>query len=66
MPKTKIDLQNADRDLYSGLIRLHVLHQAVAEPIFGLGRVEELARWLPDQPQGPSTRCCTRSKRRDI
>ncbi len=34
----------ADRDLYSGLIRLHVLHHAVEEPIFGLGRIEELAR----------------------
>ncbi len=34
----------ADRDLYSGLIRLHVLHHAVQEPIFGLGMAEELAR----------------------
>lgn len=34
----------ADRDLYSGLIRLHVLHHAVEEPIFGLGMMEELAR----------------------
>ncbi len=33
-----------DRDLYSGLIRLHVLHHAVKEPIFGLAMVEELAR----------------------
>jgi DNA-binding PadR family transcriptional regulator len=33
-----------DRDLYSGLIRLHVLHHASEEPIFGLGMVEELAR----------------------
>ena len=33
-----------DRDLYSGLIRLHVLHHAAAAPIFGLGMVEELAR----------------------
>jgi PadR family transcriptional regulator PadR len=33
-----------DRDLYSGLIRLHVLHHAVEEPIFGLGIIEELAR----------------------
>src|SRR5579872_741936 len=40
MSKTKID----DRDLYSGLIRLHVLHHAVKEPIFGLGMAEELAR----------------------
>lgn len=32
----------ADRDLYSGLIRLHILHHAVHEPIFGLGIIEEL------------------------
>jgi PadR family transcriptional regulator PadR len=32
------------RELYSGLIRLHVLHHAVQEPIFGLGMMEELAR----------------------
>jgi PadR family transcriptional regulator PadR len=34
----------AGRDLYSGLIRLHVFHHAVQEPIFGLGMIEELAR----------------------
>jgi len=34
----------ADRDLYSGLIRLHVLYHAVEGPIFGLGMIEELAR----------------------
>jgi hypothetical protein len=39
-PGTDID----DRDLYSGMIRLHVLHHAVKEPIFGLGMLEELAR----------------------
>ena len=33
----------ADRNLYSGLIRLHVLHHAVEGPIFGLGMIEELA-----------------------
>lgn len=32
------------RELYSGLIRLHVLHHAVEGPIFGLGMIEELAR----------------------
>src|SRR5579864_7539898 len=32
------------RELYSGLIRLHVLHHAAKEPIFGLGMLEELAR----------------------
>jgi PadR family transcriptional regulator PadR len=45
MPKTKIEQDGfgADRDLYSGLVRLHVLHHAAKEPIFGLGMVEELA-----------------------
>ncbi len=33
-----------DRDLYSGLIRLHILHHACEEPIFGLGMVDELSR----------------------
>ena len=33
-----------DSDLYSGLIRLHILHHAAEEPIFGLGIIEELAR----------------------
>jgi DNA-binding PadR family transcriptional regulator len=32
-----------DKDLYIGLIRLHILHHAVEEPIFGLGIIEELA-----------------------
>jgi DNA-binding PadR family transcriptional regulator len=40
MSKTKFD--TSDRDLYSGLIRLHVLHHAVKEPVFGLGMIEEL------------------------
>jgi PadR family transcriptional regulator PadR len=43
--KSKLDKElAADRDLYSGLIRLHVLHHAAEEPIFGLGMMEELAR----------------------
>jgi len=33
-----------DKDLYSGLIRLHILHHAAREPIFGLGIIEELGR----------------------
>ena len=41
MSKTKADINH---DLYSGLIRLHVLHHAVKEPIFGLGMIDELAR----------------------
>jgi DNA-binding PadR family transcriptional regulator len=46
MSKTKHEYTDfdVDRDLYSGLIRLHVLHHAVQEPIFGLGMIEELAR----------------------
>jgi DNA-binding PadR family transcriptional regulator len=33
-----------DADLYGGLIRLHILHHASREPIFGLGIIEELGR----------------------
>ena len=33
-----------DRDLYSGLMRLHILHHAVEGPVFGLGMLEELGR----------------------
>ena len=46
MAKTKKELKSStpDRDLYSGLIRLHVLHHATEEPIFGLGMIEELNR----------------------
>lgn len=32
------------RQLYSGLIRLHILHHAAKEGIFGLAMIEELAR----------------------
>ena len=44
MAKTPESDYSEDRDLYSGLIRLHVLHHAAEEPIFGLGMLEELAR----------------------
>src|SRR5580700_681275 len=43
VPKTDID-GGEYRDLYSGLIRLHILHHAVEGPIFGLAMAEELAR----------------------
>ena len=34
-----------DRDFYAGLIRLHILHHAVAEgPVYGLWMIEELGR----------------------
>jgi DNA-binding PadR family transcriptional regulator len=32
------------RELYSGLIRLHVLYHASKEPVFGLEMIEELGR----------------------
>src|SRR5579859_6211714 len=45
MSETIVDHKKpADQDLFSGLIRLHVLHHACEEPIFGLGMIEELAR----------------------
>jgi len=31
-------------EFYAGLIRLHILHHAAQEPIFGLGIIDELAR----------------------
>jgi len=40
-PKNK---QMDDRDLYAGLIRLHILHHATKDPIFGLELIEELGR----------------------
>jgi PadR family transcriptional regulator, regulatory protein PadR len=33
---------NSQRELYSGLIRIHVLLHALQEPIFGVGMMEEL------------------------
>jgi hypothetical protein len=36
MPKT-VQLGEPDRDLYFGLIRLHILHNAAEKPIFGAG-----------------------------
>ncbi|HWG04998.1 MAG TPA: PadR family transcriptional regulator [Beijerinckiaceae bacterium] len=32
------------RDLYTGFIRLHVLHHAVKEPVYGFAMIEELRR----------------------
>jgi DNA-binding PadR family transcriptional regulator len=43
-PRPENETAMADRDLYSGLIRLHVLHHAAEGPIFGLGMIEELGR----------------------
>jgi DNA-binding PadR family transcriptional regulator len=34
----------SDQDLYSGLIRLHILYHACEGEVFGLDMIEELAR----------------------
>lgn len=39
-PRPEADL----RSLYTGLIRLHVLHHAVKEPVYGFAMIEELRR----------------------
>ena len=45
MSITKADSKTLiDQDLYSGLIRLHILYHAAEEPVFGLGMAEELSR----------------------
>lgn len=33
-----------DKDLFSGLVRLHVLHHAGEAPVFGLALIDELRR----------------------
>jgi len=33
-----------DRDLYGGLIRLHLLHHAAESPLYGFSMIEELGR----------------------
>ncbi len=35
-------MSSTDKDLYSGLIRLHVLHHAGEKPIYGSWMIEEL------------------------
>jgi len=42
MPVAKSNL-SADRDLYAGLIRLHVLHHASEQPVYGAWIIEELS-----------------------
>jgi PadR family transcriptional regulator, regulatory protein PadR len=32
------------REFYPGMIRLHILHHAAQEPVYGVGIMEELAR----------------------
>lgn len=43
-PKPSANQDRRDQDLYGGLIRLHILHHASKEPVFGLWFIEELGR----------------------
>ena len=36
--------EHNDQELYGGLIRLHILHHAAQEAVFGLWLIEELQR----------------------
>lgn len=42
----QVDTQAAavTRELYSGLIRIHILYHACQSPVFGFGMIEELSR----------------------
>lgn len=42
--KTRLRKSGTDQDLYSGLVRLHILHHASKEPVFGFWFIEELGR----------------------
>ena len=39
-----IGTADQSRGLFTGFVKLHVLHHACHQPIFGLGMIEELAR----------------------
>lgn len=43
-PKKAENQRGQDQDLYAGLIRLHILHHAAKEAVFGLWFIEELSR----------------------
>lgn len=42
--KRSLRKSGEEQDLYSGLIRLHILHHASKEPVFGFWFIEELRR----------------------
>ncbi len=44
MVRYRTSLTTDGQDLYAGLIRLHILHHAAHEPVFGLAIIEELGR----------------------
>ena len=41
---TKFDKMKLPRDLFLGFVKLHILHHAGQEPIYGLWLIEELGR----------------------
>jgi len=43
MKSTEVNPANS-QEIYSGLLRIHILYHACQGPIFGLGMIEELAR----------------------
>lgn len=43
-PKAKKSRPQDTQQLYSGLIRLHILHHAAEEEVFGFGMMRELSR----------------------
>ena len=47
------------REIFSGLIRIHVLIHAAHEPLFGLAMMEELKHHGYRIGPGPSTPSCT-------
>jgi DNA-binding PadR family transcriptional regulator len=44
MAKHGIEGRYDDRSLYSGLMRLHILHHAAEKPLYGIWIAEELTR----------------------
>ncbi len=44
--------------------RLHILHHAAEEPVFGLGIIENYADGYRDEALAPCTRCCTAPEKR--
>lgn len=53
-----------DKDLYGGLIRLHILHHAAEEPIFRPSIMKELRRRGYETSAGTLYPICTAWKRR--
>lgn len=44
MHKAGFEKRDGHREMYAGLIRIHILYHACHGPVFGLGMIEELQR----------------------